>query len=289
MNEIEFKTKLDEKYANYLYIVDELFANPLYSANLTDDVTILNLIGLFHQNVLKQSGIDYYKKAFELGDVEAMYKVGLYYEVDEIDMDKAIVYYEMAATKGCVKSMANIGCCYQDIDCYEQAKTYYEMAINHGDVDSMYNLALYYEEVEKNYTQAVYYYEMASINGDMDATLKLGMYYATIDICYEKAISYFIKCDSYKRLNWIAKKCAVLLYNTLIAMPPYNVRDKVLLKLSRNKHVITYQNKIRLFTDLPKSCPICLEDNKLIINLYCGHPICVDCYPHCTKCYYKCM
>jgi len=60
-------------------------------------------------------------------------------------------------------------------------------------------------------------------------------------------------------------------------------------ELKKNKKIIIYNNKKRLFEELNniKLCPICL-DTKLIINLDCGHPICIDCYPSINSCYLKC-
>lgn len=49
--------------------------------------------------------------------------------------------------------------------------------------------------------------------------------------------------------------------------------------------VITYNNKIALFTRLNHftECHICYEDQKLNINLHCGHCVCSDCYRHLVK------
>ena len=60
-------------------------------------------------------------------------------------------------------------------------------------------------------------------------------------------------------------------------------------KLEKNRDVIIYNNKKRIFSKLNyiDKCPICL-DEKLNIILNCGHPICIDCYPSINSCYFKC-
>ena len=50
--------------------------------------------------------------------------------------------------------------------------------------------------------------------------------------------------------------------------------------LNRERSVITYNNKVALFTRLNNvvECGICYDD-KLNIDLHCGHCVCTDCYP----------
>ena len=57
-----------------------------------------------------------------------------------------------------------------------------------------------------------------------------------------------------------------------------NITDCINL-LNKETSVITYNNKVALFTRLNNvvECGICY-DEKLNINLHCGHCVCVDCY-----------
>ena len=53
-------------------------------------------------------------------------------------------------------------------------------------------------------------------------------------------------------------------------------------KLERlSPEIMVYTNKFKLFTQLGHvvECGICY-DQKLNINLNCGHCVCLDCYPH---------
>lgn len=60
-------------------------------------------------------------------------------------------------------------------------------------------------------------------------------------------------------------------------------------KLNKNKEIIIYNNKIKLFDSLNNiaTCPICY-DTKLNICLDCGHILCIDCYQLVKNCYMRC-
>lgn len=70
---------------------------------------------------------------------------------------------------------------------------------------------------------------------------------------------------------------------------PIDIINEKIIELEKNYQVQVYKNKINLFKKLNNftTCSLCLTDNILNIDLVCGHEICVECYEHDLKCYYK--
>jgi hypothetical protein len=66
-------------------------------------------------------------------------------------------------------------------------------------------------------------------------------------------------------------------------LPKIIMDEKI--RLKNDKDISVYKNKIQLFTRLNHicECPICYEE-KLNIDMHCGHCFCTDCY---TKIYKK--
>ena len=69
-------------------------------------------------------------------------------------------YYLMAIEMGDLNAMFNLGLYYKKIENYEEMKKYYLMAIEKGESIAMNNLGQYYQFIEKKYDEAIKYYEM---------------------------------------------------------------------------------------------------------------------------------
>jgi hypothetical protein len=56
---------------------------------------------------------------------------------------------------------------------------------------------------------------------------------------------------------------------------------KQISKIVKNEDIMIFRNKIKLFTNLKNitECVICYEE-RLNIDLHCGHCVCVRCYPY---------
>ena len=146
---------------------------------------------------------------------------------------------------------------------YSLAIKYFQMAIGLGNSDSMHNLAIYYEETEKNYPLAIKYYLMTIQLGNLECMNRL------------ITLSQIRPIEVFNSINLINEPDEYLI----------NLKNE----LNKNVEVIIFNNKKRLFKKINyiEKCPICL-DPKLNINLKCGHPICIDCYPNITVCYLRC-
>jgi TPR repeat protein len=105
----------------------------------------------------KQTALEFYQKAWELGDVKSAVEIGNLFLFDPFkDYIKARAYFDSAAAKGEISAMNGIGLMYQygngvTKDIYK-AKQLYEKAAELGDIGGMISLYyLYkYDETEKN-------------------------------------------------------------------------------------------------------------------------------------------
>ena len=132
-----------------------------------------------------------YRRAAEMGDLEAMRSLGFYYEYGKGGLTKdeveAVEWYRKAAEKGNTTAMNNLGLCYQFghgglTKDTSKAVEWYRKAAEKGNTTAMYNLGHCYEYGEEGLTKdevkAVEWYRKAAEKGDTTAMYKLG-------ICYE--------------------------------------------------------------------------------------------------------
>ncbi len=96
INEICSKYKLtcNDNHISYIQFMLELFNNNIYDSNTTDSY-MLNLIGLYYQNKIKDYEMmkKYYLKAIELGCGIAANNLGDYYRFQLQDFELMEKYY----------------------------------------------------------------------------------------------------------------------------------------------------------------------------------------------------
>lgn len=100
-------------------------------------------------------------------------RIGLYYQLYEVNYDLMMKYYTMCFEVGNITSKYSVMSKVENI--------YY----------AMYNLG-YYHYKNKNYDEMLKYYKMAVCDNRNKASYKLGLYYATMDINLELSNEYFI-------------------------------------------------------------------------------------------------
>jgi len=84
--------------------------------------------------------MELWHKAGELGHSRAYYHIGNIYvfcEGEEVNMKKAIHYWELAAMRGCVTSRHNLGYNSERINDNNRALKHYLIAVRDGDINSM--------------------------------------------------------------------------------------------------------------------------------------------------------
>jgi TPR repeat protein len=191
----------------------------------------------------------------------------------------------------------------------ELAKKYYMMGVEQGCALSMYNIADLYS-TENNIELMVKYYEMANDYGDLEAYKRLIIhYYNTGDMCkFAKYYYSYLKDDvgSYSELvdpeyiEFTSNVNTLTILHKITKYTTENIKqihssngeenakhlENLIDYLSKTDEYNTYTNKIALFTKLNHivECGICYDDDKININIHCGHTMCSDCY---TRLYNK--
>lgn len=141
-----------------------------------------------------------------------------------------------------------------------KAIMYYGIACDHGDSGSSYMAALL---LYKNYNYPEKIEEFAyrlsrlayNINGLNSANKRV----------YE---------------NFLEEIGVINIYERLKSAPQQKYTTQCLSEISSHRHVSPYVTKVALFTKLNHftECGICYQEDKLNIDLQCGHTTCTDCY-----------
>jgi len=175
----------------------------------------------------------------------------------------------------------------------ENAKKYYLMGIEAGSTTAMNDLALYYYK-ENNYDMCKMYLLMAINLGDFTELNNLGnMYkskndYANAIKCYVMGLRLGIS-NCMIEIEKLEEIMHIEIYEEINNQKPNEIIIGLLNKLKKKREIIIYSNKKRSFSELNnvKQCLICFE-TLLNINLFCGHEVCIKCYPKIKKCPLKC-
>lgn len=119
------------------------------------DAGILNGAGVvYHRlnNIVEAK--DYYMRAIDLGNVEALYNQALLFgHTGEVDQAKA--YYLLAIGKGDVPALNNLANLYRQSGRFEEAEATYQRAIELGNWMALFNLALLDYERHEPPTRAI--------------------------------------------------------------------------------------------------------------------------------------
>ncbi|EGB10301.1 hypothetical protein AURANDRAFT_11168, partial [Aureococcus anophagefferens] len=113
-----------------------------------------------------------YKRALELGNVNAMLSLGELYEHGEgeikMDKKKARQLFQMAADRGLAKAQCNLASCFHRDGQLEEAFRHFKMAAEQGLTTSQYNVGVCYEKgvgVERDVDEAKRWYARAAAKG----------------------------------------------------------------------------------------------------------------------------
>ena len=134
-----------------------------------------------------QDKIDEYLQRANMGDAEAQYSLGVFYEEGngvERDYVKARYWYKRAAENGNIKAQTAIGFIYEKGNGveknYAEAIYWYKKAAEQGDVKiQTYLGCLYYmgQGIDKDYSQAALWFKKAAEQGDAFAQCQFGIMY----------------------------------------------------------------------------------------------------------------
>ena len=133
------------------------------------------------------TAMEYFGKAAELGNAEAMWYVGTFWEEGVVvsrDPAKAMEWYRKAAEAGDADSWMSIAACYADGRGTEQdfpaALSYYEKAADSGShmaCDYLGYLYMAGEQVPQDYEKGLEYYRKAAALGNSRSMMALGYAY----------------------------------------------------------------------------------------------------------------
>lgn len=159
--------------------------------------------------------IEVCKQEYIRGNVEAAYKVGLYflYGIDvEHSLGDAKKWFTLAAIQGHALAQNNLGVCYmteeeEEAPQYKHAKIWLTKSAEQGCSSGQYNLGTYYFKIEKNYQEAIKWFNIASTNGSTRAYYELGKcYYFGLgaEESIELATKYYrlSKCDDTLEIDY---------------------------------------------------------------------------------------
>lgn len=208
----------------------------------------------------------------------------------------------------------------EDNGLIELAKKHYIIAIEqHEDIMAMYNLADLYknelkllednDQIKKTTQFMLKYFAMASEKGDNEALEMLcALSYGKDTIMFAQAYKNILsdpnnhnpwplyadddEDDKTEFTSFIESTTILDIMHTLkntdtslFTDKEKNIINDCITIIDKQTSVITYNNKVALFTRLNHftECHICYEDQKLNIDLHCGHCVCTDCYRHLVK------
>jgi hypothetical protein len=155
-------------------------ANAEQAINVTGTVT--------EPDIHEVTTVDGYKDAAKTGNVDAMYNLGLIYNVGEEGVDinhqESFKWYKMAAEAGDQDSQLNLGILYSNgqgvSQNYTEALVWYLKSADQGNSIAQYNLGVIYSQgkgMAANYAEAVKWYTQAAAQGDSTAKYNLGIIY----------------------------------------------------------------------------------------------------------------
>ncbi|MEA3490995.1 MAG: tetratricopeptide repeat protein [Campylobacterota bacterium] len=141
-----------------------------------DSKDILFFLGwLYDEQKDHKKAEEYYLKAIESGDSNALRNLGFLYK-EQKEYKKAEEYYLKAIESGDNGALRNLGILHKEQKKYKEAKECYFRAIEYGDNGALNNLGNLCDE-QKEYERAEEYYLKAIESGDNDALNNLSWFY----------------------------------------------------------------------------------------------------------------
>ena len=115
-------------------------------------------------------------EAAENGDIDAQYKLGIYYwhgnKSLKQDYDEAVKWLLKAAEQEHEDAIYDLGFCYYDMEKYDEAVKWFRKSADFGEPRAQYFLGLCYEKgygIDPNGEEAFYWYQKAAEQGDKEA------------------------------------------------------------------------------------------------------------------------
>uniref|UniRef100_A0A6C0KTH5 RING-type domain-containing protein n=1 Tax=viral metagenome TaxID=1070528 RepID=A0A6C0KTH5_9ZZZZ len=205
---------------------------------------------------LLMSQVELLNQAIEINPLSsgALFEMALYEELENFNYEGAIeIYLRLLETDlDNIPAIYNLADLYEKMGDYENMQKYFNLSGEKCDVESYLRLAKFHknkgdiDNTQNNLLKAIYHYQ---------------------DNCIENLLTHF---------NCL--ELLTILVDCFSQEPTQNLK-RVITMLETEEHVIIFKNKVRVFSRFQNiiECGVCLE-NKLNIDMLCGHEICCDCY-----------
>lgn len=143
-------------FVDFLGVHGEINIMHKYEDELSNNSEYHNIIGLYYdiQEKNYDKAIKYYEKSVEMGNIDSLRYLGYYYGEIIKNNEKMVEYYLSAVTKGDIISMRLLGDYYESVELDEKAIEYYTMASNMGCDTSTFNLCILFQR-RKDYKKSI--------------------------------------------------------------------------------------------------------------------------------------
>lgn len=268
-------------------ILKEEICEYLESQNIKNKVIVRNCNGKYIQqvhNILIKGDIK-----INYDDDLLNYCAGVYYYING-KYNKAITYLSKINYG---KYSTTILCfCYTYLCKYNMAETYYLEAISNGSKSAIIHLSIMYGREGKN--DLVEKYLLLAIDKNIsNGYIRLFKFYTRRkenDLIIKYSLEALSKNNKniqnigYKYLLQVCKtQTRVFILLESISSKNQFIKNKINL-LIKNRYAIKCLNNKILFLSKKDQCPICLEENILVIPKECAHFYCKDCFIKIKKC-----
>ena len=207
------------------------------------DVDALNNLAILYKDLGRHEDSEqYYLKAIEKGDVDALNNLAILYKNLGRHEDSE-QYYLKAIEKGHVDAFYNLAILYKNLGRHEDSEQYYLKAIEKGHVKALNNLAILYKDLGRHEDSEQYYLK-AIEKGHVDALNNLAILYKDLGR-HEDSEQYYLKAiekGHVKALNNLA-----ILYGDL---GRHEDSEQYYLKAIEKGHVKALNNLASLYGDL---------------------------------------
>lgn len=222
---------------------------------------------------------------------DTLFYLGKYYREEEDNYAKACIYYTMAIKQyNHDEALFQLAWYYDVVEpCWHLATEYYDRCIsaNPKACYAIYNMAIGCDNLGDTETMLQYLHLAITNCNDLGSMHYLANYYHSIRDC-ENASKFYLMA-----VEITTHECCMQIDPERNTLPPFTMMrilksvenpgpqvHKYMAKLMSCPEIMRYNNKIKLFTQLGHvvECGICY-DEKLNIDLDCGHCVYTDCYP----------
>lgn len=253
-------------------------------------------------------------------DIKSVVLYAADYFKDKEGYDAITIKYYLLCIEEGYQCYNDLGCVYARIGDLENALKYYKLGLKSNDLYSAYNLAFVYEQKD-DFVKAEKYYLLSinscDPNSDQFSTVYFSSVWALVNLYQKKGeLLNTITCLVRHGLDKMNCKCkfrsickfqcdnicetAKDYYNNLNDVfeskrSNYSKHEDYIEMLKVSKKYLSCEN-LKILNDylcssesipdkeISVECPVCLGDMTKMIELYCSHEICVECYPHLKLC-----